>query len=268
MLRNQGYLKLLCRKQLGAIYEKCRYAGHSKWQNIRHIKAANDGKRAILFAKLARNIRIAIEEGKNADPVINIKLSQAIQEAKKANMPVANITSILKLAKDEGGRNEYFNIEIAGPGGCALIVTVRTANSQIFRTNLNSALRKFKGSFAKENVAFLFECKGVIETDIPFNSSLDDAVVLAVDLDIEDVITVDETKVLQFICDKSLMNKIKTQLQLRKYNVHSAEIRFNPSSLVKLQDPDRELVKVLIEKLEEMPDVENVFDNVEWPDNV
>ncbi|KRT85369.1 hypothetical protein AMK59_989 [Oryctes borbonicus] len=119
-----------------------RSAGHSKWQNIRHIKSLKDGQRSLMFTKLGRQMRVAIQLGGSIDPKVNLKLEQVIEQAKRMNMPSATIESIIKSTQTDKKQCRSHLIEIKGPGSCIILCEVFTDNLHGLRQLLASILKK------------------------------------------------------------------------------------------------------------------------------
>ncbi|KAK7793904.1 hypothetical protein R5R35_003581 [Gryllus longicercus] len=255
-------------RYITCLYDSCRHAGHSKWQNIRHIKAEKDGQRAALFTRLRRKMEIAVQEGKSADPSSNIQLAQVIEQAKKANMAVSSINDWIKTLKERGSgaKGDLKIYEVSGPEGSAFIFCTFTSNPTKTQIDISTVLRKAKASFSMGKVSHLFDSKSVIQTDFPANTSLEDAVNLAIELDFDDVFELreEEQSFLQFSGAPSLLNKFKTQLASRNYEIQSAELIYTPVIQVLMSDKNLEHVKFLYKKFQDYPEIVNIFDNVAW----
>jgi YebC/PmpR family DNA-binding regulatory protein len=139
-------------------------AGHSKWANIRHRKAAQDAKRGKLYTKLAREITVAAREG-GGDPEFNPRLRAAIEKAKKFNMPKENIERAIKRGTGEiaGETYEEITYEGYGPGGVAIIVKCLTDNRNRTASEVRHAFSKYGGNLGTSGcVSWMFERKGII----------------------------------------------------------------------------------------------------------
>ncbi len=135
-------------------------AGHSKWNNIKHRKGAQDKKRAKLFGKLSRDIRIAVKEGKSDDPEHNPSLRTALDKAREANMPKDNIQRAIDrgMGRGKDGPVEELTYEGYGPQGVAVIITALTDNTQRTSSEVRHILNKAGGSLGGPNSAmYLFE---------------------------------------------------------------------------------------------------------------
>lgn len=243
-----------------------RNAGHSKWQNIRHIKAAKDAQKSTTFNKMARLIRLAIQEGGGPDPNFNARLASVIEQSKRYNMPLASIKNALENAKESESKtalkSDYY--EIRGPGGCTIIVSVLSSNMNKTKSYLNIVVRKANCSFIEGAMRGLFEHKGIIQTDPMNNTPLETAVDHAIEVGAEDVTEEDteDGKVLQFTCDPALLNQVKGKLTKLGYNIKKADSEFLAKTQVSLTDEDLEAVQKLYDKLEEDPDVMKLHDNI------
>ncbi|RUM88407.1 MAG: YebC/PmpR family DNA-binding transcriptional regulator, partial [Thermovibrio sp.] len=167
-------------------------AGHSKWANIRHKKAAQDAKRGKIFTKLAREITVAAREG-GGDPEKNPRLRAAIEKARKFNMPKENIERAIKRGTGEiaGESYEEVTYEGYGPGGVAIIVKCLTDNRNRTAAEVRHAFSKHGGNLGTSGcVSWMFERKGVIS--IPAENYDEDTVMMAaIEAGAEDVVRED-----------------------------------------------------------------------------
>ncbi|GLH07532.1 Translational activator of cytochrome c oxidase 1 [Gryllus bimaculatus] len=211
------------------------------------------------------------EKGKSADPSSNIQLAQVIEQAKKANMAVSSINDWIKTLKERGSgaKGDIKIYEVSGPEGSAFIFCTFTSNPTKTQIDINTVLRKAKASFSMGKVLHLFDSKSVIQTDFPANTSLEDAVNLAIELDFDDVFELreEEQSFLQFSGAPSLLNKFKTQLASRNYEIQSAELIYTPVIQVLMSDKNLEHVKFLYKKFQDYPEIVNIFDNVAWSED-
>ncbi|XP_012255420.2 translational activator of cytochrome c oxidase 1 isoform X1 [Athalia rosae] len=239
-----------------------RYAGHSKWANIKHDKAIKDAKRALNFNKLRRMMSVAIAEGRNANPANNLKLAQIIEHAKKSNMPMSSIKDVLAKAQAVKEATKTGIQEIRGPGGCIVLVEYATDNLVAFKQNLNTLLRKTSCSSADSGAQHLFERKGIVTTEIKGN--LGTAVEDAIQVDAEDVVegTDGDDKEFQFLCEPGLVFKVKQKLLDLNYTVKSSSVQYIPYKMIDLSDSDLELAAALCDKLTAIEDVIVLHDNI------
>ncbi|KAF6210244.1 hypothetical protein GE061_013348, partial [Apolygus lucorum] len=119
-----------------------RNAGHSKWANIKHIKAEKDGERAQLYVKLCQRIKVAIQEGGSSNPATNMYLAQAMDVAKKKSMPIANIQNCIKSAQGDKNKQQVVWYEIRGPRGCYMMAQALTDAPKRTKDTLSSILRR------------------------------------------------------------------------------------------------------------------------------
>ncbi|EAT46227.1 AAEL002544-PA [Aedes aegypti] len=240
-------------------------AGHSKWQNIRHIKALNDGRKSVLFIKLSRQIRLAIQAG-GANPAVNNTLRAAIDEALKKNMPNSTIQGILKKASQSSTQLKKFCVEIKAFDQINVICVLYTDRFTQLKMEMATILRK---NFAMFNdVKHLFDEQGYIEailkTEVPSDELLSVCTEHAIEAGAEDVeVMSDDSKLLRFICDPTEIEKVKTQLEKLGYSIEHSEHAFFPKSTIKLNPDATEAYEKLKEKLKTIDGVEDIYDNVE-----
>lgn len=138
-------------------------SGHSKWNNIKHKKAALDSKKGKVFTEIAKMIRVAVTDGKSGDPAQNPTLRLAIDKARQANMPNENVQRAIDrgLGKGSGGRIEEVIYEGYGPGGVGVLVIAHTDNRQRTGSEVRFLFDKYGGNLGSPgSVAYLFERKG------------------------------------------------------------------------------------------------------------
>ncbi|KAJ9573950.1 hypothetical protein L9F63_008670 [Diploptera punctata] len=242
-----------------------RYAGHSKWANIKHIKAAKDAQKSTTFLRMSRLMRVAIQEGGGADPNFNVRLASLIEQARKYNMPLSNIKNVLEQSKASKGnppKSTYY--EIRGPGGCTVIASVLTDNLQKFKATIKTIVKKSNCMFAEGSVPALFQHKGLIVADPLNNTSLETAVEHAIEVGAEDVTAeeIENEQILQFVCDPAHLNQVKGKLMKLGYNIKNADAEFLPNNRISLSDDDLEAVQKLFDRLEDEPDVVKLHDNI------
>ncbi|XP_069704983.1 translational activator of cytochrome c oxidase 1-like isoform X2 [Periplaneta americana] len=179
-------------------------------------------------------------------------------------MPQVSIQNALKQAQVPKTNAKAGQYEIRGPGGCTIIVCTLTDNPARVRATLNTIVRKANSSFVDGAIGGLFHHKGVIKASPPENTSLETAVDHAIEVGAEDVAEVDslEDRVLQFLCEASLLHRVRGKLEKLQYSIKTAECEFIALHHVALSDADLEAVGKLYNKLEEDPDVVQLFDNI------
>ena len=241
-------------------------SGHSKWATTKHKKAAIDAKRGKLFAKLIKNIEIAARMG-GGDPDGNPSLYDAIYKAKKASMPADNIKRAVKRGSgEEAGGANYEDIVYEGyaPAGVGLIIEGLTDNRAA--AEVRSTLTKGNGSLATSgSVSFNFERKGQIE--VPSEGvDFDDLFEKAGDAGAEDVI--DDGDVFTVITDPSDLHTIRKALQDSGFDYDSADMVMRPKNEVSLSLEDAQKVSKLIDNLDDLDDVQNIYANWTASDEV
>lgn len=243
-------------------------SGHSKWATTKHKKAAIDGKRAKLFAKLIKAIEVSARTG-GADPAGNPTLYDAIQKARKSSVPNDNIERAVKRGSGaESGGADWQTImyEGYGPNGVALLVECLTDNRNRAASEVRTAISKNDGSMADPgSVSYLFNRKGVVI--VPTNAASEDAVLDAVlDAGAQEVNNLGE--VFEIISEAQDMVAVRTALQSAGIEYDSADSALVPSLLIPLDaDGARKIFKI-IDALEDCDDVQNVFANFDVSDDI
>ena len=243
-------------------------SGHSKWATTKHKKAAIDAKRGKLFAKLIKNIEVAGRTG-GADPAGNPTLYDAIQKAKKASVPGDNIDRALKRASGaEAGGADWQTImyEGYGPNGVAVLIECLTDNRNRAASEVRVAVTRNGGNMADPgSVAYMFNRKGVIL--MPKGNATEDDVLMAVlEAGAEEVNDLGEQ--FEIITEASDMVAVRMALQAAGFDYDSADSSFVPSVTVPLDEDGARKVFKLIEALEDVDDVQNVYANFDVSDEV
>jgi len=242
-------------------------SGHSKWANIKHQKGIADVKRGRIFTKLIREITVAVREG-GANPEGNFKLRLAIQKARDNNMPLDHIGRTIKRAsgEQEGASLAEVVLEGYGPGGTAIMVQATTDNRNRTVQDVRSIFTKHGGSLGESGcVSWLFESKGVItvKTD---GMNPDDLMLNAIDAGAEDVQV--EGGYVQIYTKPSEMEKVRAILEQKNIPVDRAEVSMQPKTMVRLDEKTALQTLKLLDKLEELDDVQNVASNADFADAV
>lgn len=245
-------------------------SGHSKWAQIRRSKGVNDARRGQLFTRLGREIVVAVREGGSGDPDANFRLRMAVQHARDANMPMDNIERTIKRAVGgtEGNNLEEITYEGYGPGGTALLVQTLTENRNRTVAEVRNAFNRNGGNMGENGcVDWLFEAKGVIEVPLEGHDP-DELSLEAIDLGADDVEPVSANdEVLTIYTDPADVEKIRQALEARKYKVLKSESTMVPKTKVELTDEKAAHQAIrLIEKLEDLDDVQNVYSNADIPE--
>jgi YebC/PmpR family DNA-binding regulatory protein len=242
-------------------------SGHSKWSTIKRKKGAADAKRGQLFTKLGKEIQIAAREG--GDPAYNFKLRLMVDKAKAASMPRENIErAIRRGAGLEKGMADLEEItyEGYGPHGVAVIVKVLTDNKNRAVAEVRRQLTRGGGSLGEAGcVAWLFDQKGYINVPADGNDP-DELAMTAIDAGAEDV-QVGEESVEVYTRPEDLA-KVRGALLNSGLEVEAAELTMQPKTTVSLPTSDALRTMNLIEALEELEDVQEVYYNLEMSDEL
>ena len=233
-------------------------SGHSKWSTIKREKGAKDAKRGAVFTKIGNQIAIAARGG--VDPNMNSALALAIEKAKQANMPMANIQrAIDRVADKNAAALEEATYEGYGPGGIGIIIETATDNKNRTYPEVRTALTKNGGNLAEPgSVAFQFTRKGVIRVA----AQGEDALLTILDAGAEDAIEEDgETTV---YTDQKELARVRTALKDAGLDVKEAELQYVPNAMVEVNDPEvaRKVLK-LLDLLDDLDDVVNVHTNAD-----
>jgi YebC/PmpR family DNA-binding regulatory protein len=245
-------------------------SGHSKWAQIRRSKGVNDARRGQLFTRLGREIVVAVREGGSGDVNANFRLRMAVQHARDANMPLDNIERTIKRAMGggEGSALEEITYEGYGPGGTAMLVQTMTENRNRTVAEVRNAFSRNGGNLGENGcVDWLFEATGIIEVELA-GKDVDELTLEAIDLGATDVETVSaDDEVLTIYTEPSDLERIRQALEAKKYNVVKAESTMLPKTKVDLQDEKtaHQFMR-LVEKLEDLDDVQNVYTNADFPE--
>ncbi len=241
-------------------------AGHSHSANIKHRKNAVDAKRGKIFSKLARNIISAVRQGGDVEDT-NLKLKYAIEKAKAANMPKDNIErAIKKGAGDKSGDAfEELNYEAYAPGGVALMICCLTDNRNRTAPDVKYTLEHLGGNLGSTgSVAFLFNFRSifVVETD---GKTEEEILEVALEAGAEDMNFDSEASNIEGSPNDFLA--IKLALEEAGMKILSAETGYVPETTAKVEDIDtaKRILK-LIDTLEDNEDVQDVYSNVDIPD--
>lgn len=236
-------------------------SGHSKWHNIQQKKGKTDAARANIFTKIGRELAVAVKEG-GPDPNSNSKLAQVIAKAKDNNMPNDNITRSIKKASGELGSINYeeMTYEGYGVGGCALIVEALTDNKNRTAGDVRHLFDKFGGAMGTTGcVSFMFKRKGVI-TIAKEDIGEDDLMMYALDAGAEDINS-DDDEVYEVYTDSASLAEVRKNLENAGVKILSAESSMIPDNYVDPTEEQQSTIIKLIDRLEELDDVQNVYHN-------
>jgi YebC/PmpR family DNA-binding regulatory protein len=244
-------------------------SGHSKWATTKHKKAVIDAKRGKLFAKLIKNIEVAARTG-GGDPDGNPTLYDAIQKARKTSVPLDNIERAVKRGSGaEAGGSDWQTImyEGYGPSGVAVLIECLTDNRNRAAMEVRTVMNRNGGSMADPgSVAYLFNRKGVVI--VPHSAELgeDDVLVAVLDAGAEEVNNLGES--FEVISEAGDLLPVRNALQAAGIEYESAEMLFLPSVQVPLEEDGARKVFKLVDALEDLDDVQNVFANFDVDDEV
>jgi len=233
-------------------------AGHNKWSKIKREKGANDAKRGAIFTKIGNQIAIAARSG--TDPTMNSALALAMEKAKQANMPVANIQrAIDRVADKNAAQLEEATYEAMGPGGVGIIIETATDNKNRTFPEVRNALTKNGGRMADAgSVMFQFTRKGVITV----SAAGEDALLTVLDAGAEDAAEEDEELVVY--TDQKELAKVRTAIIEAGLTVTEAELQYVPNAQVPITDQETadKILKVF-DALDDLDDVTNVHTNAD-----
>ena len=242
-------------------------AGHSKWANIKHKKAANDKKRGKIWTKVIREITVAARAG-GGDIDSNPRLRLAIDKAKGTNMPKDTIDRAVKKGAggDEDGNYEEIRYEGYGPGGAAVIADCMTDNRNRTAAEVRHAFTKYGGNLGTAgSVAYLFSKQGVIS----FDTGADEDAIMeaALDAGAEDVISNDDGSV-DVMTTPEDFEAVRYVLLVNELETIHAEITFTASTEATLNAKEAESMLKMIDLLEDLDDVQEVYSNADIPQEV
>jgi len=241
-------------------------SGHSKWSQIKRKKAKTDQARGKVFSKLVREITTAARLG--GDPKMNMRLKTAIEEAKAVNMPADTLKRAIQKGTGElpGETYEEITYEGYGPGGVAVMVKVLTDNKNRTAPEIRHTFAKFNGNLGEVgSVGWMFERKGIIQVDAA-RVDEDELLGLALDAGAADLRRVDA--IFELTAAPHDLEAVKRALEGQGVPIQSAEVTYVPQSTIRLEGKDAQQVLRLVEGLEELDDVQQVFANFDIPDEV
>ena len=236
-------------------------SGHSKWSTIKRKKGAIDAARSKVFQKLAKELYVAAKSG-DPDPNNNAQLRMVVEKAKSENMPKANIESAIAKAASKGANENYDSVryEGYGPSGIAIMIDCLTDNKNRTAGFVRSTLTKRNGNLGTDgSVSYMFKRKGLIVLENVYEEEKIMEDVLALDiLDME----IDEDITIYTDPDKFL--NVKEELDKLGYDKYiMSEVTFVPDNYISLDEETSEKMIALIEALEDIDDVQNVYHNLE-----
>ncbi len=244
-------------------------SGHSKWAQVKHKKAAVDAKKGKIFTRIGKEISVAARLG-GGDPDGNPRLRTAIEKAKEMNMPQENIKRAIMKGTGElpGMTYEETVYEGYGPGGTAILSEVLTDNKNRTVSEIRHIMTKHGGNLGEAGcVGWMFDKKGYILVE-KTNIDEDSLMLIALESGAEDLKNDPGEDSYEIITAPEDMNKVKTSLEAAGIPLSLAEITMLPRSYISLDGKSAEQMIRLIEALEEHEDTQNVYTNVDIPDEV
>ncbi len=237
-------------------------SGHSKWHNIQAKKGKADAARGKIFTKLGRELLIAVKEG-GPDPAGNSKLKNVIAKCKAANMPNDTINNAIKKASTSNENYEEIIYEGYGPNGVAIIIEASTDNKNRTAADVRHVFSKAGGNLGTTGcVSYMFNKKGVIVIEKEkANMDEDELMMLALEAGAEDFTSEDE--IYEVVTEPSDFTAVIEKLEEKGLEFVEAEVQMIPTTTVVLDEKGAEKMERLIEKLEELDDVANVYHNWE-----
>ncbi|AHF04855.1 hypothetical protein MARPU_14080 [Marichromatium purpuratum 984] len=242
-------------------------AGHSKWANIKHRKAAQDKRRGKIWTKLIREVTVAARAG-GGDPAANPRLRLAMDKAFGANMPRDTVERAIKRGAGgtEGDNYEEIRYEGYGPGGVAVMVDCMSDNRNRTASEVRHAFTKHGGNLGTDgSVAYLFTKQGIIS----FQPGSDEDAVMeaAIEAGADDVVTNDDAS-LDVITAPEAFSEVKDALIAAGFDTEVAEVTFNASTSAELDRDTAEKLLKMIDTLEDLDDVQEVYHNAEISDEI
>ncbi len=235
-------------------------AGHSKWANIKHKKERADAKKGKAFSKVTKEIITAVKQG-GPDPKTNTKLRIAIQKAKAVNLPNDNIDRNIKKAESSDAQYESMTYELYGYGGVGIICQAMTDNKNRTVSDIRLATNKRGGTIAAPgSVAYQFDQKGILQLNKE-NKNPDDLIMDVLETGGEDFHDEEDAYYVITLPDK--LYEVKEALEKKGYISKEASIEMIPKLQVSCDGENKEKNLALIEWLENIDDVDEVYHNME-----
>jgi YebC/PmpR family DNA-binding regulatory protein len=236
-------------------------SGHSKWSQIKRAKGVTDAKRGQLFTKLGREISVAAREG-GPDPEANARLRLAVQRAREANMPMDNIDRAIKrVSGTDSAALEEIVYEGYGPNGAAILIEAMTDNRNRTVAEIRNVFTRGGGSLGNAGcVAYLFDSRGIISVEAN-GTDPDDVALKAIDAGADDFRVDDDG--IEIYTEPTQLESVRAALEQEKIAVNTAETAMVPKTTLELEPKVTVSVLKLMERLEELDDVQRVYSNLE-----
>jgi len=243
-------------------------AGHSKWANIKHRKAAQDKKRGKIFTKLIRDITIAARTGGGGDVAANPSLRLVVDKALTANMTKDTIERAIKRGTGEGDDVNYEEIryEGYGPGGTAMIVDCTTDNKNRTVSDVRHAFTKCDGNLGTDgSVAYMFHKTGILS--YPAGSDEDAIMDAALESGADDVVAHEDGSIDVMTAPDDFVS-VQEAMSAANFVPEEAEITFKADNMTQVEFDDAEKILKLIDMLEDLDDVSEVYTNADFSNEV
>jgi len=245
-------------------------SGHSKWATIKRKKGAADAKRSNQFAKLLRAVEVAAREGGSGDVKANMTLASAVDKARSSSVPVDNIERAIKRGSGDlegGARYEEVTYEGYGPGGVALFVETLTDNRNRTTQDVRHAFTHSGGSLGENgSTAWMFSRKGSIQVEKDAAPDEEKLLEIALEAGAEDLN--DSESTWEITSDPSSFAGVRDAIEAAGIPMLSAELTMLPQSTIPVEGGQAKQVLALLEALEELDDVQNVYANFDIPESV
>jgi YebC/PmpR family DNA-binding regulatory protein len=242
-------------------------SGHSKWSQIKRAKGVTDVKRGQLFTKLGREISVATREGGGPDPEANARLRLAVHRAREANMPMDTIERAIKRSSGtDSAALEEILYEGYGPNGAAIMIEAMTDNRNRTVAEIRNVFKNSGGRLGEAGcVAYLFDSRGIISVGVS-GVDPDDVALTAIDAGADDF-RVDEDGI-EIYTDPTQIETVRAALEQERVPVSNAETAMIPKTTLELDPKDTVTVLRMMERLEELDDVQRVYSNLELSEEV
>ena len=241
-------------------------AGHSKWANIKHKKAATDKKRGKIWTKLIREISVAAKEGKTSDPNAHPRLRLAVDKALGANMPKDTIDKACKRGAGETGAENYSEVRYEGYGSGGIAVIVETMTDNVNRTvgEVRHAFTKHGGNLGTSgSVAFQFKKLGILN----FAPGVDEEKLLEAALEAgADDVVMEEDGSAEVITSPEVFAEVKAALIAAGFTADNDEVTMRADNMTLVESDTAAKLLKMIDMLEDLDDVQEVFTNAEFTD--
>ena len=245
-------------------------SGHSKWATIKRKKGAADAKRSNQFAKLLRAVEVAAREGGSGDVRANMTLASAVEKARSSSVPVENIERAIKRGTgdlDGGARYEEVTYEGYGPGGVAVFVETLTDNRNRTTQDFRHAFTRSGGNLGENgSTAWMFARKGSIQVEKDAAPDEEKLLEIALEAGAEDLN--DSESTWEITSDPARFAAVRDAIDAAGIPMLSAELTMLPQSTIPVEGGQAKQVLALLEALEELDDVQNVYANFDIPESV